>query len=70
MKMSIDRKKKLTFLWLAEEENTDRTRKENALAQAGTLAETGSKTVIFISGKRDLFPLMEGLVKHNAGMLE
>lgn len=70
MKMSVDRKKKLTFLWLAEEENADRTREENALAQAGTLADTESKTVIFISGKRDLFFLMEGLVKHNAGIAE
>ena len=70
LRMGIDRKNKLTFLWLTEEENTDRIWKENVLAQAGVLAEKGSRAVVFISGHKDLFPLMEGLVKHNAGMLK
>lgn len=70
LRMGIDRKNKLTFLWLTEEENTDRIWKENVLAQAGALAEKGSRAVVFISGHKDLFPLMEGLVKHNAGMLK
>lgn len=70
MKISIDRKNKLAFLWLTEEENADRIWKENTLVQVRILAEKGSKAVIFISGKQDLFPLMEGLVKHNAGTVE
>ncbi len=70
MRMGIDRKNKLAFLWLTEEENTDRIWKENVLAQAGALTEKGSRAVVFISGRKDLFPLMEGLVKHNAGMLK
>lgn len=64
MKMSVDQKNKLTFLWLTEEESADNILKEDALT------ETGNRAVVFISGKQDLFPLMEGLVKHNAGMLE
>ena len=70
MRMHIDRKNKLTFMWLTEEENADSIRKENALAQAGILAEQGNRAIVFISGKQDLFPLMEGLVKHNAGRTE
>lgn len=64
MKMSVDQKNKLTFLWLTEEERADNILKEDALG------ETGNREVVFISGKHDLFPLMEGLVKHNAGMAE
>lgn len=70
MRMHIDRKNKLTFMWLTEEENADNIRKENALAQVGMLAEQGNRAVVFISGEQDLFPLMEGLVKHNAGIAE
>lgn len=70
MKMSVDRKKNLTFLWLAEEENADRTQKEKALAQVKMLTEKGNRAVVFISGKQDLFPLMEGMVKHNAKIAE
>lgn len=70
LRVSIDGKNKLLFLWLTEEENTERIRKENALAQAGALVEKGNRAVVFVSGKQDLFPLMEGLVKHNAGIAE
>ena len=64
MKMSVDKKNKLTFLWLTEEESVDNVLKEDALM------ETGNRAVVFISGKQDLFSQMEGLVKHNAGMTE
>lgn len=64
MKMSVDKKNKLTFLWMTEEESVDNVLKEDALT------ETGNRAVVFISGKQDLLPLMEGLVKHNARMAE
>ena len=64
MKMSVDRKNKLTFLWLTEEENAGGVMNEDILAEKGNLA------VVFISGDKELFPLMEGLVKHNAGIPE
>lgn len=64
MKMSVDRKNKLTFLWLTEEE------KAGGIMDAGVPVEKGNHAVVFISGDKELFPLMEGLVKHNAGIPE
>ncbi len=70
MRIDIDRGIKCVCIWLTDEESESADIDKKIKEITEKYKEAKHKTVIFRSGKRDLYGLTEGLIKYNKESVE